>query len=104
MDAPLSTLEQIRKTAIDLGLRFGPKLLAASSLSLPAWVGRLLARGLNWLELEPPVSALLTRIGRGIVLALFVIMSLQNLGVQLLSLIEGLSVIGAGAALAMQGV
>jgi small conductance mechanosensitive channel len=39
-----------------------------------------------------------------LVVALFAIMALQNLGVQLLPLIAGLGVAGAGIALAMQGV
>lgn len=108
MDTPMSTFEQIRNTLVDLAIRFGPRLFTAllviiAGILISRWVGRLLARALARLELEPPVRALLTRIGRGIVLALFVIMSLQNLGVQLLPLIAGLGVIGAGMALAMQG-
>jgi small conductance mechanosensitive channel len=50
------------------------------------------------------VRVLLVRIARLVLLALFVIMALQNLGVQLLPLIAGLGVAGAGIALAMQGV
>ncbi len=38
------------------------------------------------------------------VLGLFAIMALQNLGVELLPLIAGLGVAGAGIALAMQGI
>jgi small conductance mechanosensitive channel len=44
------------------------------------------------------------RLLRFAVLVLFVILALQNLGVQLLPLIAGLGVAGAGIALAMQGV
>lgn len=44
------------------------------------------------------------RLSRLLVLGLFLIMALQNLGVDLLPMIAGLSVIGAGIALAMQGV
>ena len=47
---------------------------------------------------------LLVRLVRLLVLALFLIMALQNLGVELLPLIAGLGVAGAGIALAMQGV
>jgi small conductance mechanosensitive channel len=109
MDTSLSTLEQIRNTAIDLAVRFGPRLLAAlavigAGVIISRWAGRLLTRALERLDLEPPVRSLLARIGRGAVLALFLIMSLQNLGVELLPLIAGLGVIGAGVALAMQGV
>jgi small conductance mechanosensitive channel len=52
----------------------------------------------------PPVRNLLERIVRIFVLALFGIVALQNLGVELLPLIAGLSIAGAGVALAMQGV
>jgi small conductance mechanosensitive channel len=47
---------------------------------------------------------LISRVARVAVLALFLIMALQNLGVELLPLIAGLGVAGAGVALATQGV
>ena len=50
------------------------------------------------------MRSLLERGVRLLVLALFAIMALQNLGVELLPLIAGLGVAGAGIALAMQGV
>ena len=59
---------------------------------------------LRHIELEPPVRQLLVRLGRLIVFVLFAVMALQNLGVELLPLIAGLGVVGAGIALAMQGV
>jgi small conductance mechanosensitive channel len=46
----------------------------------------------------------LTRVTRVLVLGLFLLMALQNLGVELLPLIAGLGVAGAGIALATQGV
>src|SRR5262249_59646700 len=54
--------------------------------------------------LGPPARALLERAVKLLVLGLFVIMALQTLGVELLPLIGGLGVAGAGVALAMQGV
>ncbi len=56
------------------------------------------------MDLEPPVRNLITRLGRVLVIALFAIMALQNLGVELLPLLAGLGVAGAGIALATQGV
>jgi small conductance mechanosensitive channel len=50
------------------------------------------------------VRLLLLRLARLFIMGLFIILALQNLGVQLLPLIAGLSVAGAGVALAMQGV
>jgi small conductance mechanosensitive channel len=54
--------------------------------------------------MEPPVRTLIVRIARAVISVLFLIMALQNLGVELLPLIAGLGVAGAGIALAMQGV
>jgi len=108
MDAPLDAIEQVRATLIDLALRFGPKFLVAmailtagffASSALQSWLGR----GLQRLELEPPVRELLLRVARLFVMLLFVVMAMQNLGIELLPLIAGLGVAGAGIALAMQG-
>ncbi|MBM0106343.1 mechanosensitive ion channel [Steroidobacter sp. S1-65] len=104
----LSAIDQFKSTAVDLSVRFGPKLLAAMvifaiGVTVSRWVGVMLMRGLERIELEPPVRSLLSRIARTIVLGLFMIMALQNLGVELLPLIAGLGVLGAGIALAMQG-
>jgi small conductance mechanosensitive channel len=109
MNQSLQTIEQIRNTAIDLALRFGPKVLAALlilalGVVVSRWVGRWLERGLAHIDLEPPVRLLLLRIGRVLVMLLFIVMALQNLGVELLPLIAGLGIAGAGIALALQGV
>ena len=109
MNQPVETIEQIRNTAIDLALRFGPKVLAALliialGVLVSRWVGRWLERGLAHIDFEPPVRLLLLRIGRVLVVLLFLVMALQNLGVELLPLIAGLGIAGAGIALALQGV
>lgn len=109
MDVSLETIEQVQRTLIDLGLKFGPKVLAATLiLALGFFVGRYVSewldKGLRHIEMEPPVRLLLVRIARLLVMVVFVIMALQNLGVELLPLIAGLGVAGAGIALAMQGV
>lgn len=106
--APVETIEQIRSTVIDLALKFGPKLLAALIiLAIGYFVGRQLGRWLErallHLEMEPPVRSLVVRIARVVISLLFVIMAMQNLGVELLPLVAGLGVAGAGVALAMQG-
>ena len=108
MAAPAETIEQIRSTAIDLALKFGPKLLAALIILTIGYlvgrqVSRWLERALLHLEMEPPVRSLIVRIARVVVSLLFVIMAMQNLGVELLPLVAGLGVAGAGIALAMQG-
>jgi small conductance mechanosensitive channel len=105
----IETIEHIKRTVIDLGIQFGPKLLVAiiimvAGVFVGRWVGNILAGGLRKFDMEPPVRDLLVRIAKILVLGIFMIMALQNLGVELLPLIAGLGVAGAGVALAMQGV
>jgi small conductance mechanosensitive channel len=105
----MEDLDQVTATAIDLGMRFGPKLLVAILIMVAGvvagrWAGRSTVRMLARFHLEPPVQALLARLAWGFTFGLFAIMALQNLGVELLPLIAGLSIAGAGIALAMQGV
>jgi small conductance mechanosensitive channel len=109
MDEQLKTLEHAQQTAIDLAIQFGPKLVVAllilaAGYYVGRWVGRLADSMLAKLGLDEPLRVLLVRIVRILVLGLFLIMALQNLGVELLPLIAGLGVAGAGIALAMQGV
>ena len=109
MNNGLDTFSQIKATLIDLAIRFGPKLLTAVlilavGVFVANWCARASARALHRLELEPPVRLLITRLARLLVLGIFLIVALQNLGVELLPLIAGLGVAGAGIALATQGV
>jgi small conductance mechanosensitive channel len=109
MDIHLASIEHLREQLIDLLIQFGPKLLTAILIIIAGsvvggWVERWLLRALRRFELEPPLNQLISRVVRGLVLLLFVVMALQNLGVQLLPLVAGLGVAGAGIALAMQGV
>ena len=109
MNEHVETLTHIKTLVIDLAIRFGPKVFVAVAILVAGhfagrWVGKVLMGGLRKFDLEPPVRDLLVRIVRILVLGLFAIMALQNLGVELLPLIAGLGVAGAGIALAMQGV
>jgi len=108
MNEQFQTIDQIKATAIDMVLKFGPKVLVATAIMVAGhfvgrWVGRMVAQLLVKVRLEAPVRSLLVRVVYLLVLALFAIMALQNLGVELLPLIAGLGVAGAGIALAMQG-
>ncbi len=109
MGDSIQTLDHIRASAIDMSVRFGPKLLVAllilfAGYLCAGWVGRLVNRLLTRLHLESPIRALLTRTTQALVLGLFAILAMQNLGVELLPLVAGLGVAGAGIALALQGV
>lgn len=105
----LDTLNHAKQKVVDLSIEFGPKvftalLILAVGFFVARWISGLFQRWLDKLQLEPPVRLLMLRIVRLVVMGLFVIMALQNLGVELLPLIAGLGVAGAGVALAMQGV
>ena len=109
MDEEFKAIAQFASTAIELSMRFGPKIVVALAILTLGhfagrWAGRALLRVVASFGLEPPVRALLERLVRLAVFGLFAIMALQNLGVELLPLIAGLGVAGAGIALAMQGV
>lgn len=109
MENSLQSLDQVKASAIDMAVRFGPKLVVAAIILVAGymvgrWLGGVLDHLLLRLKLDSPVRSLLVRLTRVFVLALFAIMALQNLGVELLPLIAGLGVAGAGVALAMQGI
>ena len=109
MHDSIATIDQVKNTVVDLAIRFGPRLLAAIlilcvGVLVSRWITRWVAKGLTHIELEPPVCVLLSRVAWLLSMALFVILTLENLGVELLPLIAGLGVAGAGIALATQGV
>ena len=109
MNDQVESISNFKTIAIDVAVRFGPKVLVAITIMVVGyyvgrWVGRAMGRGLSKFDLEPPVRDLLVRVVRILVLGMFAIMALQNLGVELLPLIAGIGVAGAGIALAMQGV
>ena len=109
MENQLALLDQAKSTLVDLAIKFGPKVVVAIIIVIAGVyagrsLGRMFDRSLGRLHLDPPVRSLLVRMLRLLVLVLFLIMALQNLGVEMLPLIAGLGVAGAGIALAMQGV
>jgi len=109
MTNQLATLTYLKQKIVDLSLDFGPRVLTALLIMLAGvfvsrWIVGAVARGLGKMEMEPPVRQLLLRVARLFVMLLFVLLALQNLNVQLLPLIAGLGVAGAGIAFAMQGV
>jgi len=109
MDGELKSLSHVQNTITDMALQFGPKVVSAIVILIAGviagrWVGRATDQALKRFTLEPPVRLLLIRVVRVLVLALFAMIALQNLGVELLPLIAGVGVAGAGLALAAQGV
>jgi small conductance mechanosensitive channel len=109
VDKNLDALDHAKSALLDMAIRFGPKVLVAllimaAGALVGRWIGGATEQGLARLELEPPVRLLFVRLVRILVFGLFAILALQNLGVELLPLIAGLGVAGAGLALATQGV
>ncbi len=109
MSDQLQSLDQIKASVLDMVIKFGPKLVVAviilvAGYMVGRWAGGMLERLLVRFRLEAPVRSLLVRLIQLVVFGLFAIMALQNLGVELLPLIAGLGVAGAGIALAMQGI
>ena len=109
MNDEVAGISHTKDTLIELAIRFGPRLLTAAlilvvGLFISAWVSSWLTRFLGRRDLEPPLRLLLSRIAWALCFLIFALMALQNLGVELLPLLAGLGVVGAGVALATQGV
>jgi small conductance mechanosensitive channel len=109
MNDQVASISHAENTLIDLAIRFGPRLFTALlilivGLWVSGWVSRGFAQFLGMRDLEPPLRLLLSRIVWALCVLLFAMMALQNLGVELLPLLAGLGVVGAGVALATQGV
>src|SRR5215204_6528182 len=82
----------------------GAMLVIFAGLLVAHWVGKLL---FNWLarrQLEPPVRMLLTRVVKLLIISVAGLIAIGTLGVQIMPLVAGLSVVGVGVGLAMQGV
>jgi small conductance mechanosensitive channel len=105
LDALLDTPD----AATHLAMQYGPPIASALLILVIGffamrWAAGLAGRGLDRFKHEPPVRQLLLRIVRVLVLLLFLMLALQNLGIDLLPLLAGLGIAGAGIALALQGV
>lgn len=105
----LATIEHAKQKIVDLSAQFAPKLIAAililmAGVFVSRWVVNLFQKWLAKIELEPPVRELLLRMVRLIIFLLFLLLAVTNLGFELLPLVAGLGVAGAGIAFALQGV
>ena len=109
MNEEVANISHAKNTLIELAIRFGPRLFTALLIIIvgffvSGWVSRWFSQVLGRRDLEPPLRLLLSRIVGAFCVLLFALLALQNLGVELLPLIAGLGVAGAGVALATQGV
>lgn len=109
MNLDPQNIQNLIDKLVEMAVEFGPKAITAILILVigyfvGGWIGKVMHRWLGKLELEPPLRMLIIRIIRLLVLGVFLLMALQNLGIQLLPLIAGLGVAGVGVGLAMQGV
>ena len=109
MNDQAATISHAKDTLIDVAIRFGPRLFTAAlilivGILVSGWLSRWVTQFLSHRDLEPPLRLLLARVAWALCFTVFALMALQNLGVELLPLIAGLGVVGAGVALATQGV
>ena len=109
MNEQVATINHAKDTMLELAIRFGPRLATAililvAGFIVGRWVSGWFSGVLERRELEPPIRQLFTRVVWALCVLMFAIMALQNLGVELLPLVAGLGVAGAGIALATQGV
>jgi small conductance mechanosensitive channel len=109
MDESLETVRDAPDIVTRLAVEYGPQVLSATLILVVGffaarWAARFATSSLRHFHLEPPVHDLILRAVRVLVFLLFLLMALQNLGIDLLPLIAGLGIAGAGIALALQGV
>jgi len=94
----VNELEHGQDVVTSLAMEYGPRLLSAVLILVIGyvvmqWAAKLTARGLVRFTLEPPIRVLIVRVVRLLVFVLFLIMALQNLGIELLPLIAGLGIV-----------
>lgn len=108
MDTQWFAWEMLQEAVIGQVVSFGPRFFVALLILMAGYyagvgIGRFVRKILEPFGLDQALSLLLVRMARLATLGFFCVLALQNLGVQLLPLIAGLGVAGAGVALAMQG-
>jgi small conductance mechanosensitive channel len=109
VDEPIETILETPDLVTRLAIEYGPRVLSALLVLVVGylvmrWIAGFAERGLARFPLEPPARDLILHAVKLAVFALFVVMALQNLGIDLLPLLAGLGIAGAGIALALQGV
>lgn len=109
MTNAVETINLLKEQLVKKGTDFAPMLIKAVVILvvgffITRWITGVLQRWLGKLELEPPVRQLLLRICWLLSMGAFLVLALTNLGIDLLPVVAGLGVAGAGIAFALQGV
>ncbi|HXX56764.1 MAG TPA: mechanosensitive ion channel [Thermodesulfovibrionales bacterium] len=78
-------------------------VLMGVGLIIARWVGNIMKRWLRKKAFDEPVSNLIVRAVKLLIIAFIGVMALGQMGIQITPLIAGIGVVGVGASLAMQG-
>ncbi|HXW68279.1 MAG TPA: mechanosensitive ion channel family protein [Dissulfurispiraceae bacterium] len=89
-------------------MEHGTQLLTAIVLMgigvlIARWIGNIVKHWMKKKAFDEPVSTLIVRIVKLLIIAFIGIMALGQMGIQITPLIAGIGVVGVGASLAMQG-
>lgn len=79
-------------------------ILMGIGVFIARWVGNLLHRWLRLRAYDEPVSNLIVKVVKLLIIGFIGVMSLGQMGVQITPLIAGIGVAGVGVSLAMQGI
>ncbi|MEO5804227.1 MAG: mechanosensitive ion channel domain-containing protein, partial [Verrucomicrobiota bacterium] len=105
----VQTAAQWKDKGISYAIEHGGAILSAififvAGIIIAGWLAKLILRGLERKQLEPPVKMLIGRFVRLLVIIFAAIIALGTCGVQVMPLVAGIGVAGIGVGLAMQGV
>jgi small conductance mechanosensitive channel len=78
-------------------------VLMGIGMIVARWVGNILKNWLSKKAFDEPVTTLIVRVVKLLIIAFIGIMALGQMGIQITPLIAGIGVAGVGASLAMQG-
>src|SRR5512137_508816 len=106
--AAVATSPELTDKVIFYFVDHGMQILTAIVLMgigviIARWAGNLIHRWLKAKAFDEPVSSLIAKIVKLVILAFIGVMALGQMGVQITPLIAGIGVAGVGASLAMQG-
>lgn len=79
-------------------------VLMAIGVFIARWIGNLIHRWLKSKAFDEPVSSLIVKVVKLLIIGFIGVMALGQMGVQITPLIAGIGVAGVGASLAMQGI
>ncbi|MGD0886810.1 MAG: mechanosensitive ion channel domain-containing protein [Thermodesulfovibrionales bacterium] len=79
-------------------------VLMGLGLLIARWIGNIMRRWLKKKAFDEPISTLIVRVIKLLIIAFIGIMALGQMGIQITPLIAGIGVAGVGVGLAMQGI